>query len=184
MCFGERSAHDPPCYGGGSAGLGRGGSIGCGGLARPLSPVANKQGQLTQGRAQSSLAVLMRYASLFDVTGAGMMNRSIPIAGRPAGQQRELATRQVAPRLLRPSAIRLGVPPNLLLNPWPVQDGMPPGEEHGGPDAPAVAPVRVTAVRPLTAAPDVDGRAIVERLLAGVLARGIDGAVFEFVERR
>jgi hypothetical protein len=72
----------------------------------------------------------------------------------------ELATRQAALRLLRPSAVRLDVPASLLPDVWPIQDAMPSGEEYAGPDAPAAAPVRGTEVRPLGAEPEVVGTEI------------------------
>jgi hypothetical protein len=72
MCFSEGSAHDPLCDGRGNTGLGGGGRVDCPGLSHPMSAGPEKQGQVTQGRAQPSLAVLMGYASLSDMTGAGM----------------------------------------------------------------------------------------------------------------
>jgi hypothetical protein len=58
-------------------------------LSHPLSPFPKKQGQLSQVRAQPSLGVLMKYASLSDMTGAGMTNHPILMAGQLAGEQYE-----------------------------------------------------------------------------------------------
>jgi hypothetical protein len=63
--------------------------VDCAGLSHPLGPLPKKQGQLSQGRAQPTLAVLMKYASLSDMTGAGMTNHPILMAGQLAGEQYE-----------------------------------------------------------------------------------------------
>ena len=60
----------------------------CPGLSHPMSAGPEKQGQVTQGRAQPSLAVLMGYASLSDMTGAGM-KPPISMAGQLAGEQHD-----------------------------------------------------------------------------------------------
>src|SRR5690242_16680344 len=55
---------------------------------------------------------------------------------------RELATRPVAPRELRPSRVRPDGPGNVAVGPWPTKGAMTSVEEPGAPDVPAGPPVK------------------------------------------
>src|SRR6201982_2453031 len=55
---------------------------------------------------------------------------------------RELATRPVAPRELRPSRVRPDGPGNVAVGPWPTKGAMTSVEEPGAPDVRAVPPIK------------------------------------------
>src|SRR6201984_1345168 len=55
---------------------------------------------------------------------------------------RELATRPVAPRELRPSRVRPDGPGNVAVGPWPITGATASVEEPGAPDVRAASPVR------------------------------------------